>query len=344
MRRRLWIFAIAVPLLAVVADALLWHFAASRLQAGLDDWVAAQRAAGWTVDMGDRATGGWPFSATLTVRDLVLQGGEPEVPGGLAWRPAQVVLRVPILHPATLEIGAAGAGHLRVADSPDIAYTADHLRAAIPLRSGPVPNTLDVHADDLRLALPAGALSIDRLTAHIGLKPEALQGQPAVSLALEMAKIELPAAVPWALGPRIASLSLDAALNGPLSANGGLTACATAWRDDGGSLEIERFDTVWGPLGLNATATLALDPQLQPMGAGTAHVQGYAETADALVAHGLMSRSAAIAAKALLSLLARTPDDGGPAEVDVPLSLQYRTLSMRQVPLVRFPELDWPGQ
>jgi hypothetical protein len=28
--------------------------------------------------------------------------------------------------------------------------------------------------------------------------------------------------------------------------------------------------------------------------------------------------------------------------VEVPLTLQYRTLSMRQVPLVRLPELDWP--
>lgn len=78
------------------------------------------------------------------------------------------------------------------------------------------------------------------------------------------------------------------------------------------------------------------------MGTGTAQVTGYAATLDALARAGLMSCSAATTAKAVLSLLANAPDDGSPSEVEVPLSLQYRTLSMRQVPLVRLPELDWP--
>ncbi len=69
---------------------------------------------------------------------------------------------------------------------------------------------------------------------------------------------------------------------------------------------------------------------------------GYAETLDALAAHGVISRSAAIAAKAVLTLLAHNPEDGSPPDVEVPLTLQYRTLSMRQVPLVRLPEVDWP--
>ena len=70
--------------------------------------------------------------------------------------------------------------------------------------------------------------------------------------------------------------------------------------------------------------------------------RAYAETLDALAAHGVVSRSAATAAKAVLSLLANNPENGGPPDVDVPLKLKYRTLSMRQVPLVRLPELDWP--
>ena len=57
---------------------------------------------------------------------------------------------------------------------------------------------------------------------------------------------------------------------------------------------------------------------------------------------GAISRSGATAAKAVLSLLASSPENGGPPSVDVPLTLKYGTLSMRQVPLVRLPELDWP--
>jgi Uncharacterized protein conserved in bacteria (DUF2125) len=117
---------------------------------------------------------------------------------------------------------------------------------------------------------------------------------------------------------------------------------AAAWRDAGGTLEIQRLAVNWGPLDLTGSATLALDDQLQPMGTGSARVIGYAETLDALAARGAISRSAATAAKAVLSLLAHAPADGSPPDVKVPLTLQYRTLSMRQVPLLRLPELDWP--
>ena len=78
------------------------------------------------------------------------------------------------------------------------------------------------------------------------------------------------------------------------------------------------------------------------MGAGSARLVGYAETLDALAARAAISRSAATAAKAVLSLMAHNPEDGSPPDVEVPLTLQYRTLSMRQVPLVRLPEVDWP--
>jgi hypothetical protein len=80
------------------------------------------------------------------------------------------------------------------------------------------------------------------------------------------------------------------------------------------------------------------------MGAGTSRMTGYGATFDALAASGALTRSAATAAKAVLSLLAGTPGDGDPTDVDVPLTLQYRTLSMRQVPLLRLPEVEWIGQ
>jgi hypothetical protein len=144
------------------------------------------------------------------------------------------------------------------------------------------------------------------------------------------------------LGPRIASLTLQGALDGPVPRAHTLGERAAAWRDGGGTLEIQHLAVNWGPLDLTASATLALDEQQQPMGTGSARVIGYAETLDALASHGVISKSAATAAKAVLSLLAHSPEDGGPPDVEVPLTLQYRTLSMRQVPLLRLPELDWP--
>jgi len=346
MRRRLWIVLVALLLAVVVGDYLVWHFAVQQMRTGLAAWVAARRAAGWSVSTTAPAAGGWPLAATLTLRDVALRGGAPEVPDGFAWRAERVVLRLDLLHPLELRIDAEGSQHLRVSDAPDIPYTAVRLQLLVPLQADPSAQALDLRGETVRASIPVAgaddALTVDRLAVDAVVNPAATQGQPAVSAAVTADGIGLPTRLNWPLGPHVASVVLDAQLNGPLPAATGLTTAATSWRDDGGSLEVQHVETHWGPLGLTATATLALDPELQPMGTGTAQVTGYAETLDALARNGLMSRSAATTAKAVLSLLANAPDDGSPSEVEVPLSLQYRTLSMRQVPLVRLPELDWP--
>jgi len=39
------------------------------------------------------------------------------------------------------------------------------------------------------------------------------------------------------------------------------------------------------------------------------------------------------------------PHDDGPTDVEIPLTLESRTVSLRQVPLFRVPEINWfePG-
>jgi hypothetical protein len=348
MRLRLWVLLTALLLAVVVGDTVIWNFAVQRMRAGLADWVAARRATGWSVSAGAPEAGGWPLAATLTMRDVALQGGAPDIPDGLTWRAERVVLRVGLLHPQVLRIDAEGAQHLRVADAPDIPFTAGSFQVLVPLQADPSAQPLDLRGETVRADVPvaggAEAVTLDRLDVDAVLAPAAPRGQAALAMSVKAEGVGLPSRLNWPLGPHIASIDLDGALDGPLPGGIGLTAHAKAWRDGGGSLEVRRLEAQWGPLGLNATATLALDPQLQPAGTGVAHVTGYGETLDALARSGLMSRSAATTAKAVLSLLADTPEGGGPSQVEVPLSLKYRTLSMQQLPLVRLPELDWPQQ
>ncbi|MBS0642377.1 MAG: DUF2125 domain-containing protein, partial [Proteobacteria bacterium] len=168
--------------------------------------------------------------------------------------------------------------------------------------------------------------------------------RPPVQFSFSSEAIGLPGTLRWALGPNISSLALDGKLNGPLPPVQDVRRWAEAWRDGGGSLEISHLAAGWGPLGMSGGATLALDEQLQPMGSGNAKLVGFAEALDRLAAAGVLTKSAATAAKAVLSLLAGSAAGDDPPTVEVPLTLQYRTLSMRQVPLVRLPELDWPAQ
>ncbi len=346
MRRRLMILLTVLLLAVVLGDFLAWHFAEQQMRNGLADWVAARRAAGWSANSETPEAGGWPLAATLNLHNVELQGGAPDIPGGFVWRAERVVLRLDIIHPAVLRIEADGGQHLRVADAPDIPFSAGHLHLLVPLKFDPSDQPLNLHGDTLRVGIPArgadAVLTLGRLDIDAVVHSTAAQRQPAVSMTAHAKDVVLPSRLPWPLGPRIESIDLDGTLNGPLPNAIGLTAAATAWRDGGGSLDVRRIQTHWGPLGLNGTATLALDPDLQPMGTGTAHVTGYAETLDAMARNGLMSRSAATSAKAVLSLLADTPEDHGQSQVEVPLSLQHRALSMLQVPLLRLPELDWP--
>jgi hypothetical protein len=342
MRRWLWIAAVLIVIVA--GDAVLWMVAIRRLEAGLGEWVTAQRAAGWQVTVPDQQRGGWPFAAALRLSHVAIEGGEPFVRGGVAWRADRVVLRIAALHPMTLQIDASGAGRLRIAAGPDVPYTAGRLVVGVPLWTAITPNAVGISAEGLTTGQPRQTVTIHHLLARISLTPEAVAGEPAVSTSLSASGIVLPPGRDWALGQRIAALAADAALNGPLPAKGGLSERAITWRDDGGVLDIRALQAVWGPLRLHARARLQLDSDLQPVGAGSATLAGYTATADELAAHGVMTQGAAIAAKALLSLMAQAPPDGGASEVTVPLSLQRRTLSMRHVPLVRVPALDWPTQ
>ena len=348
MVRKLLLGLLALTILVIAGHTLLWRWTERRLEEGYTSWVAARRMQGWSIDAATPVPGGWPLEARLTVPKMVVKGGAPDIPDGLTWSTDRVDLSISLLHPRQLTISSDGLQRLRFSDFPDIPYTADRLHADIPLDPGVPPHTADISAVNLRAGMPAGpdsssGLGVGELRIHGEIKPAAPAGEAALEFTLKATTITLPPGRTWPLGPTIAGLTVDGALNGPVPKSRGLTTRATGWRDGGGTLEIQGMHMDWGPMGLSATATIALDDQLQPMGTGTAKLSGYAESLDALAANNAVTKRAALAANAVLSLLAHAPDDGGPPEVEVPLTLQDRTLSVRQIPLSRLPMLDWPA-
>jgi hypothetical protein len=348
MRRIHGAIAIAIPLLLVAGDLIYWGIASDRLKAGYQAWLAARTAEGWEVRSGSVSVGGWPRAATVKVPNLTLRHAGRDIPGDLRLDSAGLTLSVSLFQPAKLSIAMTGPLHVQVGDAPDLTVTADEGSVLVPLQqTGPL--SIAFGAKNLRgqAATGPGRLTVGLLSGETEIatrESDADEAQPAATFAVTSEAIDLPAGGKWPLGSHISSLSFDGALNGKLPQTREMTAWAELWRDGGGSLEITHLTMGWGPLGLTSSATLALDEQLQPMGSGTGHVIGYAETLDKLAAGGVLTKSAATVAKAVLSLMAGTADGDPPAAVDVPLTLQYRTLSMRQVPLVRLPELDWPAR
>jgi hypothetical protein len=347
MRRRYWVIAVAIPLLLVVAEGVYWRIAAEQVRSGYHDWVAERVAEGWDVGSGPPSIGGWPRVATLTVPNLTLRHSGPTLPGDVNVASAGITLSVSLLDPTTLQLALTGPMHVRAGDMPDVIVTGEQASVSTPLQQ---TDTLSgvLRAKGLRLEAASGAwhvtIGLLNADATIARAAPANQSQPAATFSLSSEAIALPAGIKWPLGPNISSLSMDGQLHGPPPDVRDIRRAAEAWRDGGGSLEITHLATGWGPLGLTAQATLALDDQLQPMGSGNGRIIGYADTLDRLATTGMLTKSAATAAKAVLSLMAGTSDADEPSSVDVPLTLQYRTLSMRQIPLLRLPEVDWPAR
>jgi hypothetical protein len=337
--RKLWIAVLAVPLLLIAADTLYWFIAKRNLEDGVAAWVAQARVEGWTITTGKSEAGGWPVAATLSVPAVRLQGGDRDILGGLTWTAERLVLRVSLLRPRILVVEPQDEQQLRLSGNPAVAFTASHMQAALPIAE-PWPRFANIGVTDLRMA--GDLATVGSLRVHLDFTPEAHANQPAIGLTMVTERLGLPPGPARALGAYVESLVIEADVSGPVAPGRTVTDQAKAWRDAGGSLNIRRVALQWGSLDLTAHAKLMLDDQLQVAGDGSVQATGYGEALDALASHGGISRSGATAAKAVLSLLASNPENGGPPSVDVPLTLKYRTLSMRQVPLVRLPELDWP--
>ena len=296
---------------------------------------------------GPPARGGWPWAARLDLPALALTGGQADLPGGVAWRGERVGLGVALLRPRRLVVTVGGAQDLRLGGLPALSFTADSFALEMPLETGGPARSADFGAAGLRVRTPAGEATVARLAGHGETRAAAGPGEAPLAVVASADQSCLPDRA-WALGPRIAAASLDAALTGKL-APGKLTPetgpawSAAAWRDGGGTLEVRRFAVGWGPLGLTGSATLALDAQLQPMGDANVRIVGAAETVDALAAAHILAPRAAQAAGGVLALFARAPEGGGPPQVEVPLTLRDRTLALGGFPLVRIPVWVWQG-
>ena len=337
-RQRLWILLLATLFVLAAADTLYWYMVERNLADGFANWRTNQQLLGWEANSGTPVKGGWPLKATLTIPAMTLRGSDRAVPGGLTWSTEHLGLSVALWYPTVLTASANGRQRLHVGNTPEIAYTAERMTLSLPVEQTNSVQHIVLEVTDLR----ESDASLGSLHANLTFNPTASSKAAVLDIAAEAQGLRPAGELSRTLGPNISRVTLDASLSGPLPAGGSAQAKAAAWRDAGGSLVVRSFALSWGPLDFSANATLTLDDRLQLMGNGHVHAIGYAETLDACAARGLITHSAATAAKAVLSLLANYPADGSAPSVSVPLTLQDDTLSMRQVPLLRLSPIQWP--
>lgn len=339
----------ALLLLAATGYGALWLYAASLVRDGLAQWTAARRAEGYIVNYSTPSISGFPWALRLRVGSAAITApaqGWHWISQGLEamlmpWSLHTVALQS--LGPQEVTFRASTGGEMITVGAPET-------YGIIVIGSNGRVERTTLDASGVSLSAPTAIPQpIAASTAHVEIAlppnpPAAPPGPglpPSASIAFEIRDLTIPEAASGPLGSRLTHVAAAGQVLGAVPA-GNLRAALSAWRDTGGTAEIKSLDFIWGPLRVSGNATIALDPAMQPEGAGTAEIRGYAETVDALAKARLIRANDAGLIKAGLGLLAKAPPEGGPKVLTVPLSVQGQTLSVGPFRLLHVPTVKWP--
>jgi hypothetical protein len=337
--RSLFVLAAGIALYCV-----LWAASAALLHSEIDDWIDAQRAEGARIVHGEALLGGFPARVVVTLPSW--QATVPLADGEAVWRTDRVQVWARPWRPFrfTVDLGgghSVGGFQALIGATTWIALDRAELVPVLTAQGRLGAFTLDVSGASLAPAAgaPASAM-LDTLAAVVEPKTAA-DDEPAWNFVLKVAGLRLGEDVPTGPFDRgLRQLIVRADLIGPVRP-GSLRESLEAWRQAGGTLNLRELTFDWPPLFVAGSATLALDERLQPMGAGTIKFRGFFETVDRMVEIELVRPSAASMARIALGLLSRTPEDGGPSELSIGVTIQDGKLSAGPVPLMDVPVIEW---
>ncbi|CAH0143747.1 DUF2125 domain-containing protein [Roseomonas sp. CECT 9278] len=344
--RRALAAVLLVVLLGGAAHGLAWHWATGAIAVGMSDWVTQRRAEGWTIEHGPPARGGWPVAARLTMADVQVASPARAGHAGMAHQAARVVLQISPAQPDRLVVLLDGPQWLSLGGA-TIPFAADRFALSVPLAAGSVPAAVELDVARLETLLPAGPLALRaaRIVLVRGAAPPpGAEAEAVLGLTLRAEGVVPPASpLTAAFGREVEHLSIEALLAGTPPLPGPPAVMAAAWRDAGGVVELPALALRWGPLAGDARLSLALDAALQPQGRGTLRMSGAPAALEALAGAGLIDGGAARAGQGVVALLARTPPEGGPPRVEVPVALANGSVSVARVPLMRVAPIAWPA-
>ncbi|HET6158442.1 MAG TPA: DUF2125 domain-containing protein [Dongiaceae bacterium] len=344
--KRVFLLAGALALLLALAGGYYayWRVVAQQLQAGIEAWAAQQRALGNEVAFEWDGISGFPFRFAATFRDPAILWHAPR--GNVAWKGGALEAEMAPWNLRRIEINSAGAHEASVRwqdDASELRLSTTGFAGTIELhRSGSFRSiTLALQQPDLTLPNNVAlASAASTLTLEQPETPPTDFNMPLARVALELRSMALPAGTRLLTEDPVEALAVDATIKGPMPL-APLREALAGWRDAGGVVELHSFRFAQGPLGLSGNATLALDSDLQPEGAGTVTSTGLGAAIEILIRDGLIPPDRALAARTTAKALEKPGPDGKP-QATVGLSLQHRTVSFGPVPLFALQPIAWP--
>jgi len=343
--RRPWLFAFGGLALFGLIYSGVWLALAMSARAQAVQWIDDQRARGFSIRYDKLLATGYPFAIRLDVTNPGFGAPNITAPWGWEGDHLNVMARPWDRNNFRFEVSGQQMLAFSVAGKTQtFTGNVERVFGNLGLSDGAIKSvgiTLQgVHLTNQDRAseginIPKADVFVERLASARADPQSASWGLSASSTDLSL---------PWfkasPLGTLVERLTVKARLIGHIEA-GLLVQSLEDWRDKGGIIELKKLSLRHGPLKINTDGTLALDGKLQPIGALTAHLEGFFETIDALQKLGVVKARDAITAKMVVGVLSRTPAGGGPAVLNLALTAQDRHLYAGPVRLMELPEIIW---
>lgn len=345
-----------LALLTVIAGgySAAWLLAADTARDAVRDWADDQREKGYAVMWGALETTGFPGAVKVVLRDPQVRF--PETDGGGGWASPGLTISARPWNPSELTVDAAGEHFVNFVSGNRVYTTRTQAGRAIAVvdlakDGGLSSGSLDLA--DLRTEGLSGAAAVELGTlkaafehnpggrASLFERTEAHDTGTFGALSVDLRDLRLPPDAALPTGRMLQEVTLRAVVTEDLPDGPNLKARLRAWQENGGTMEVDRLTVAAGPMRIGAVGTATLDDWLQPQVALTAQIRGFFEALERLEDQGVIRPRDASVAKVVLGVMAKQPPDGGPAALDLPITIQERMFYLGPVALAQLPPLRW---
>ena len=350
---RVGLLAVTLLLVFLVLFSVYWFVVAANLKGGLKTWVGDQMGAGIRAQYEGVEISGYPFFfRVILTKPQVSLSFVPASSDGEEWR-WQASRIIAVMKPwdlNTVKLDLSGSHDVEITRGAvrDI-YRAAARQSVIAVIIGNdgLPNISTVTVGDLEVWDKQRNEQVS--ARHVRLQgsrlfPQELTNEtPTFDVSAAIQGFYLPKRFSLPLGHKIERFRIKLQVLGQLKRPIDRETL-TAWRDDGGTIEISALEARYGSLQMVASGTMALDHQLQPLAAMSVKLQGYVTALDQLRAARVIGAREVAIAKLVLGALSRRELDGGPAAVRLPFNIRNGFLTAQGIKLFAIPPVVWPGK
>lgn len=325
----------ALIIFAVIAGGyfLWWSHMADEMLLGAQNWEQQRKMEGYEISHSPYELSGFPYRIKLSARDISIRNpghkAAPELKMESFWLLVQPWNITRFIFGTNEKLSASWR---QDADPRVISLEPEKL-----LGSGHF--SLDGKFKNLALDLEKSRIEFN-WRPPVFITRAQVHGRPApqsenanIQIAVQIDNMEMAETEDFALGAIVETLDITGVVRGK-TPRGDLNSSLQTWRDEGGVIELEKIDVIWGPTTIKADGTLTLDELMRPLGAFSATITGYRKIMQALAMSGRMPVQTAATAVFGLDLLART-DEKGVKSLTLPVTAQDGGLYLGPVKLTQ---------